>query len=99
MVIDDYFTLLCDALRKPPRVSPINVLMHVLGFVSNKETAGDKKYFFDLLELYRQKKIPLSTCSAIIKSWIVRFNENYLATRYFIARYPDARIELSDSGK
>lgn len=100
MVFTDYFTLLCEALQKPPRImSPINVLMHALGYFSDKVTAGEKRYFLDLLEQYRQKKTPLSTCNAVIKSWIVRFNENYLATQYFFAPYPDALIELSDSGK
>jgi uncharacterized protein YbgA (DUF1722 family) len=99
-VFGDYQILLCKALARPPRVmSPINVLMHAMGYFSEKVTSGEKKFFLDMLEQYRQKKIPLSVCSAVIKSWIVRFNEKYLAQQYFFSPYPEALVELSDSGK
>ena len=99
-VFDCYFELLCSALGRQPRtMSPINVLMHALGYFSEKVSGGEKKFFLDLLEQYRQKKTPQSTCNAVIKSWIVRFDENYLATQFFFNPYPESLIELSDSGK
>lgn len=100
IVFDEYRALLCKALAKPPKiVSPINVLMHAMGYFSEKISAAEKKFFLDTLEQYRHKKIPLSVCNAIIKSWIVRFNEQYLAAQYFFEPYPEALVELSDSGK
>jgi uncharacterized protein YbgA (DUF1722 family)/uncharacterized protein YbbK (DUF523 family) len=99
-IFDDYYALLCKALEKPPRLtSPINVLMHAMGYFSEKITVDEKKFFLDLLEKYRQKKIPLSVCSTVIKSWIVRFDEKYLAGQFFFSPYPEALTELSDSGK
>jgi uncharacterized protein YbgA (DUF1722 family)/uncharacterized protein YbbK (DUF523 family) len=99
-VFGEYQTLLCKALVKPPKiVSPINVLMHAMGYFSEKISAGEKKFFLDTLEQYRHKKIPLSVCNAVIKAWIVRFDEQYLAAQYFFEPYPDALVELSDSGK
>jgi uncharacterized protein YbgA (DUF1722 family)/uncharacterized protein YbbK (DUF523 family) len=100
IVYSDYQALLCKALAKPPKiVSPINVLMHAMGYFSEKISTGEKKFFLDTLEQYRHKKIPLSVCNAIIKSWIVRFDEQYLAAQYFFEPYPEALVELSDSGK
>jgi uncharacterized protein YbgA (DUF1722 family)/uncharacterized protein YbbK (DUF523 family) len=99
-VFSEYHNLLCKALMKPPKVvSPINVLMHAMGYFSEKISSGEKMFFLDSLEQYRHKKIPLSVCNAIIKSWIVRFDEKYLASQYFFAPYPDVLMELSDSGK
>lgn len=99
-VFDEYLLLLCKALSKPPKiVSPINVLMHAMGYFSEKITAAEKKFFLDTLEQYRHRKVPLSVCNAILKSWIVRFNEVYLAAQYFFDPYPEALVELSDSGK
>lgn len=100
MVFDEYQTLLCKALARPPKVvSPINVLMHAMGYFSEKISPAEKKFFLDSLEQYRHKKIPLSVCNAIIKSWIVRFDEKYLAAQYFFEPYPEVLVELSDSGK
>lgn len=99
-IFDEYHALLCTALARPPRVtSPINVLMHAMGYFSEKVSGGEIKFFLDLLEQYRQKKIPLSTCNAVLKSWIVRFDEKYLAAQFFFSPYPEALVELSDSGK
>lgn len=99
-VFDDYQTLLCKALARPPRVmSPINVLMHSMGYFKEKVTGGEKKFFLDLLEQYRQKKTSLSVCNAVIRSWIVRFDEKYLAQQYFFSPYPEALAELANSGK
>jgi uncharacterized protein YbgA (DUF1722 family)/uncharacterized protein YbbK (DUF523 family) len=96
----DYSALLRSALARPPRTaSPINVLMHTLGYFSEKITSGEKKFFLDLLEQYRLKMVPLSLCTTVIKSWIVRFNEPYLKNQFFFNPYPDDLIELSDSGK
>jgi uncharacterized protein YbgA (DUF1722 family)/uncharacterized protein YbbK (DUF523 family) len=99
-VFADYQTFLCKALACPPRrMSPINVLMHALGYFSEKVTGGEKKLFLDLLEQYRNKKIPLSACNAVMQAWIVRFDEKYLAAQYFFTPYPETLVEMSDSGK
>jgi uncharacterized protein YbgA (DUF1722 family) len=99
-VFEKYHALLCSALARPPRVlSPINVLMHALGYFKEKITGGEKRFFLDLLEQYRRKKIPLSACNAAMKSWIVRFDEKYLATQFFFSPCPEDLVELSDSGK
>jgi uncharacterized protein YbgA (DUF1722 family)/uncharacterized protein YbbK (DUF523 family) len=95
-----YHALLCAALSKPPRMTLlVNVLIHALGYFSEKVSAAEKRFFLDLLEQYRAKKIPLSVCTSIIKSWIARFHEKYLADQYFFAPYPETLIEPADSGK
>jgi uncharacterized protein YbgA (DUF1722 family)/uncharacterized protein YbbK (DUF523 family) len=99
-VFEKYFELLCSALAHPPKaLSQVNVLQHALGYFSEKLTSTEKHFFLNLLEQYHQKKIPLSACIAVMKAWIIRFDEQYFAAQFFFAPYPEALMELSDSGK
>lgn len=99
-VHDEYYKLLLQALSRPPRIqSAVNVLMHGLGYFSEKISKEEKRFFLNQLDLLRGKKIPVSVCNAVLQSWITRFDEGYLASQYFFNPFPEALIELSDSGK
>lgn len=88
-VISDYGEHLSGALAKSPRyTSNINVLMHAMGYFSDKISTDEKSYFLDSLERYRQGQIPLSVCIHIIRSWIIRFDEPYLSQQAFFQPYP-----------
>jgi len=95
-----YGERLRKALSKPPRyTSNINVLMHSLGYFSDRLTAGEKAHFLDALRRYREKRIPLSVPVEIINSWINRFGEEYLAGQTYFRPYPEELAMISDSGK
>jgi uncharacterized protein YbgA (DUF1722 family)/uncharacterized protein YbbK (DUF523 family) len=99
-VIKDYAICLYDALSTPPRcTSHINVFMHALGYFSDKLANKEKAFFLDELERYRAGKIPSSTLRGLIASWIVRFDQKYLAQQTYFAPYPEDLVELTDSGK
>jgi uncharacterized protein YbgA (DUF1722 family)/uncharacterized protein YbbK (DUF523 family) len=99
-VFEQYFELLRSALAHPPKaISQVNVLQHALGYFSEQLTSAEKQFFLNLLEQYLQKKIPLSACIVVVKAWIVRFDEKYLAKQLFFSPWPEALMELSDSGK
>lgn len=88
------------ALLRPPRVGAIiNVLMHTLGHFSERLSAREKAFFLDSLERYRARKVPLSAVIAVLRSWIVRFEDAYLAEQVFFDPYPEALVEVTDSGK
>ena len=76
-----------------------NVLMHALGYFSEGLSREEKAFFLASLEDYRQQRIPLSVPAGIIKSYIVRFGEDYLAQQSFFQPYPDRLVEITDSGK
>jgi uncharacterized protein YbgA (DUF1722 family) len=84
---------------KPRRNSPVNVLMHALGYFTQTVTPDERHFFLDLLEQYRNKKIPLSACNAAITAWIIRFDEPYLQRQYFFAPYPRELINLVDRAR
>jgi uncharacterized protein YbgA (DUF1722 family)/uncharacterized protein YbbK (DUF523 family) len=99
-VIATYETHLWHALAHPPRTAAgINVLMHALGYFSEELSSGEKAYFLDSLQRYREHKVPLSVPQNLIGAWIVRFDEPYLARQSFFEPYPEELITISDSGK
>ncbi len=99
-VITDYGNHLHKALSKTPRRSTyINTLMHALGYFSKKLTSKEKAYFLDLLENYRNHKIPLSAINTVLQAWIIKYDEEYLERQTFFEPYPSELTEISDSGK
>ena len=99
-VLAAYEEHLHKALSKTPRRSThINTLMHALGYFSKKLTSKEKAHFLDLLEDYRNHKIPLSAVLTVLQSWIVKYDEEYLARQTFFETYPKELSDISDSGK
>jgi uncharacterized protein YbgA (DUF1722 family)/uncharacterized protein YbbK (DUF523 family) len=99
-VMEDYQQHLFAALARVPRyTSQVNVLMHALGFFSKGLSSGEKALFLDQLQKYREGRIPVSVLLGILRSWIVRFEEPYLAQQVLFEPYPEALVEITDSGK
>ena len=99
-VIAAYRQELAHAFNRLPKIgSHINVLMHGLGYFSKNLNTKEKAYFLDALEKYRQMKMPLSALLSVLNAWIARFEESYLAQQTYFEPYPEALMEISDSGK
>lgn len=99
-VFEEYEVHLRSALANPPRyTSSINVLMHALGYFSDGLSRSEKAFFLESLEKYRAGKIPLSATLSVVSSWLARFKNEYLEKQTFFAPYPEALVEISDSGK
>jgi len=91
---------LAAALARPPRfASMINVLMHALGHVSDGLGAEEKAFFLDRLEDYRAGRVPLSAVTTLVRAWAVRFDRPYLMEQTYLNPYPEALVEITDSGK
>jgi uncharacterized protein YbgA (DUF1722 family)/uncharacterized protein YbbK (DUF523 family) len=99
-VLVDYGQGLTRAFARMARVpSQINVLMHALGYFKEGLTAREKAHFLDLLGSYREGQVPLSVLTTLLRSWVVRFDEAYLADQVWFAPYPPDLVEIADSGK
>jgi len=99
-VVRDYGALLPRAFSGPPKyTAAINVLMHALGYFREGLTADEKAFFLDSLQRYRSGKLPLSVPVGILRSWVVRFSEPYLSRQVFFEPYPEALMDIADSGK
>jgi len=89
-IIREYQTLLYEAFSHPPKYTAnINVLMHMLGYFSNELSHEEKSYFLDELENYRSGWIPLFVLTRLLKSWIVRFGQEYLESQTFFEAFPE----------
>lgn len=99
-VFKNYQQHLWGAFARPPRfASNINVLMHAMGHFSKNLTSQERSFFLNTLEEYRDERIPLSVPLNILKSWAVRFEDDYLMNQTFIEPYPAELMEITDSGK
>ncbi len=99
-VMKKYEEHLHHAFARAPRYnSNINVLMHGMGYFSKGLSSEEKAFFLDQLEQYRIGKVPLSVPVGLLRSWIIRFENEYLAQQTFFEPYPLDLVEISDSGK
>jgi uncharacterized protein YbgA (DUF1722 family)/uncharacterized protein YbbK (DUF523 family) len=88
-VIEEYGTHLRRAMCRAPRyTSNINVLMHILGYFSDRLSSGEKAMFLENIQRYRDGKITICPNTTLLKSWIARFEDDYLACQTFFEPYP-----------
>ncbi|UCC71488.1 MAG: DUF523 and DUF1722 domain-containing protein [Gemmatimonadota bacterium] len=88
------------AFARPPRApAVINVFEHAAGYFSKQLTKREKAFYRSALQKYRDKRVPLSAVSSILRAWIIRFEEEYLLPQTFFEPYPAELTSISDSGK
>ncbi|MCF6139010.1 YbgA family protein [Pseudalkalibacillus berkeleyi] len=99
-VYSEYEQQLYLLFQKAARyTSNINVCQHIMGYFSDNISKNEKDHFIHLLERYKDKKIPLSNLLTILKSWVYRFDNEYLLQQSFFEPYPEDLVEMADSGK
>ena len=88
------------ALLKNPRyTSNINILQHCLGYFTKYINSAERQFILDSIEKYRLGQLPLSTPLNVIKSYVIRFDIEYLKAQTFFQPYPEELLEVRDSGK
>ena len=75
------------------------MLEHAAGYFSKQLNRNEKTYYRKALERYRERRVPVSAVSSILRAWIVRFDEEYLMPQTFFTPYPEELMSVSDSGK
>jgi len=94
-VVGEYGAHLRRAMCRARRyTSNINVLMHILGYFKDQLSAGEKAMFLENLQRYRDGKITICPNTTLLKSWIARFEDDYLARQTFFEPYPQDLIEV-----
>jgi uncharacterized protein YbgA (DUF1722 family)/uncharacterized protein YbbK (DUF523 family) len=98
-VFERYAEALGPLLRKPARPGPIvNVLQHAFGYLSDDLSPRERKYFLELVQEYRDERLPLAALLAVLRAWIVRVGVPYLEVQRFFEPFPRDLLELTDSG-
>jgi uncharacterized protein YbgA (DUF1722 family)/uncharacterized protein YbbK (DUF523 family) len=95
-LLAEYEAHLHRALGRAPRcTSYVNTLMHSMGYFKDRLSAEEKAFFLGLLRRYREGKAPLVAPVDVMKAWIVRFKEDYLAGQTFFEPYSDDLIDVT----
>ncbi len=97
---EEYKILLLDSFKKnASHNSHINVIQHAMGYFSKKIKREEVSFITNLISEYKNNKIPLSALRMVIRSYIVRFDIEYLKSQSYFEPYPAELAEVSDSGK
>jgi len=81
------------------RSSNINVFTHILGYFSKQLSANEKRFFLDTMQLYRDGRVPFTSVLGLLKSWAIRFQDEYLMRQKLFNPFPSELIEWSDAGR
>ena len=88
-------THLHAAMARPPRCgSGVNVLLHAFGYVSSDLNPEEKAEFLDALQKYRDGKLPITVAVGMIRTWIARFDQEYLRQQTFLQPYPSEFLDV-----
>ena len=99
-IFEQYRSLLGQAFANIPKcTSSVNVLMHAVGYYKDLLSSPEKKFFQETLDMYREARVPLSVCLNLMKSYNVRFGNEYLTRQTFFEPYPGDLLEagMTDS--
>lgn len=98
-IIQNYKSEFLKAFHKAPTTGRlINSFEHCFGYFSNKLNEEEKKHYFMHLDLYKSGQTPLIVISSILKTWALRFNEQYLINQTIFSPYPEGLKNIHDSG-
>ena len=70
-----------------------------MGYFSKEISSNEKAFILDSMEKYRAGRVPLSVPLNVLRSLIVRFEQDYLMQQTFFEPYPEELVEITDSGK
>jgi uncharacterized protein YbgA (DUF1722 family) len=92
-VLKEYEPNLHHAFSKAPRyTSSNNVFMHALGYFKKDLSSKEKNFLLESLKKYEAGRIPLCVTTSLMKSWIIRFGQEYLMNQTFFEPYPEELI-------
>ncbi len=99
-IFEEYEKELYKLFQKLPKyTSNISVSQHLFGFFSKELSSKEKEFFISMIDKYKKKKVPLSSVVSLLKSWALRFDNEYLLKQTYFDPYPERLVEISDSGK
>ena len=99
-ILDEYEEYLHKALsKKTSSKRNINTLLHLFGYFSKDVSQDEKAYFLENLEDYTNNRIPFSVPLSLLRSWIIRFENDYLREQTIFQSFPQVLTDVRDSGK
>lgn len=98
-VVAGYREALGRVMEAPPEAgNMVNALHHAFGYVSNELERREREHFLGLVTEFREGRLPLPAVLALLRSWTVRFGQDYLDAQRLFEPYPRALFDLDSSG-
>ena len=92
-----YRRMLSAALGRAPRyTSNVNVLLHALGYFSDRISDEERAHCIRLIDRYKNGHATLAEPRNLLRSWVIRFQEPYLMNQSFFAPYPAELVDLPE---
>jgi uncharacterized protein YbgA (DUF1722 family)/uncharacterized protein YbbK (DUF523 family) len=77
------------AFARPARVAAhVNALQHAFGHVSEGLSAPERAFFLEQLGELRSGRLPLSGTLTLLRSWVLRFDADYVGRQAYLEPYP-----------
>ncbi len=93
-LLTQYRDSLIRVLSNPPTYHRhMNVLQHAFGYFKKDLTREEKQLFLATLDEYTRNVYPLSSCVLLLKSWIIRFGQEYLDRQFYFEPFPAPLME------
>lgn len=95
-----YRAVFLEAMANPPTTGRFaNAVEHLFGFVSEHLSREERNHFLAVLASYRRGALPSDAIITLLRSWAVRFHDEYLAIQTFFEPFPEELKSLESSGK
>lgn len=83
-----YESLFMEALRSPATVKKnVNVLEHMAGYFRDR-LGADEKELAEVIGQYRQELVPLIVPVTLVRHYVRKYGEEYLAGQYYLDPHP-----------
>jgi len=67
-----------------------NVMQHMMGYFKQSLNNDDKKELLDVMQSYKHSQVPLITPLMLLKHYLRKHPDIYLAQQHYLKPYPDA---------
>lgn len=99
-VANEYRNELGIALSDVPKCTNyINSFMHIFGYFSDSLSSKEKEFVLDSFNKYREDKVFLSVPVNILRSYVLRYEQDYLLDQSIWSPFPEGLLDTSDTGK
>ncbi|NCB41161.1 MAG: DUF1722 domain-containing protein [Clostridia bacterium] len=99
-IIEEYELYLGLAFAKlPNKNNYINAFQHIFGYFSEELTGREKTFMLDRFQKYKEDKIHISVVLNLLRTYVIKYNQEYLLDQVIWEAYPEALLDISDSGK
>lgn len=89
MLCSEYAAILMDGLRLQATVKKnTNVLQHMLGYFRKQLQTDERRELAEIIDNYHRGLIPLIVPVTLIRHYVRKYNEQYLARQHYLDPHP-----------